>query len=443
MSAEPANRMDAEPAAGTKSEALFERAQRVIPGGVNSPVRAYRAVGGNPPFLVRGEGCSVFDADGRQYIDYVGSWGPMLFGHAEPSVIAAVIAAARNGTSFGAPTEAEVLLAERITSLVPTVEKVRLVNSGTEAAMSAIRLARAATGRPRFVKFEGCYHGHADAFLIRAGSGAATIGVPSSPGVPQGTAQDTLSARYNDNDSVCALFRRYPEQIAAVIVEPVAGNMGCVPPSDGFLQGLRRTCEVYGAILIFDEVITGFRLMAGGAQELYGVRPDLTVMGKILGGGLPLAAYGGRADLMEQIAPAGPVYQAGTLSGNPLATAAGLAMLEKITQTCRLYEQLDRMGARLSEGIGAILNELGAPATQTRVGSMFTLFFKEGAIRNWEDVRGCDTERFARFFRGMLRRGIYLAPSQFETGFISHAHQEADIDATIAAARESLREALA
>jgi glutamate-1-semialdehyde 2,1-aminomutase len=367
----------------------------------------------------------------------------MLFGHADPDVIAAVTRAARSGTSFGAPTEAEVELAETIVELVPSVEKVRLVSSGTEAAMSAVRLARGATGRDKVIKFAGCYHGHGDSFLIQAGSGAATFGVPSSPGVTPGTARDTLTTRYNDLDAVCVLFKQHPEQIAAVIVEPVAGNMGCVPPEEGFLHGLRRSCDTHRALLIFDEVITGFRLAPGGAQELYGVRPDLTVMGKILGGGLPLGAYGGRADLMEQIAPSGPIYQAGTLSGNPLATAAGLAMLRKISATPDLYTRLDQLASRLAQGIRKILEELDRPLAQTRVGSLFTLFFKPGPVRRWDEIQPCDTALFGRWFHGMLQRGIYLAPSQFEAGFVSYAHGEAEIDATLAAARETLREVLA
>lgn len=429
--------------AGPRSKALLERAMKVIPGGVNSPVRAYGAVGGEPPFVVKGEGCRVTDADGRTYIDFVGSWGPMLFGHADPEVIDAVTRSAASGTSFGAPTEAEVELAETIVRFVPSVEKVRLVSSGTEAAMSAVRLARGATGRDKIVKFEGCYHGHGDAFLIRAGSGAATFGVPSSPGVPAGTARDTLSARFNDLASVRSLFEEDPRGIAAVIVEPVAGNMGCVPPAEGFLAGLREICREQGALLIFDEVITGFRLARGGAQELFDVRPDLTVMGKILGGGLPLGAYGGRSDLMEQVAPVGPVYQAGTLSGNPLATAAGLAMLRRIERTPDLYARLDSLTQRLTGGLSRLLEEIGVPLSLTRAGSLFTLFFSTTHPTDWDTVKTADAARFGRFFLGMLRRGIYLAPSQFECGFLSYAHTEHEVDATLDAARESLREALA
>ncbi len=434
-------------AAGDRSRALFERAARVIPGGVNSPVRAFGAVGGHPPFIASGRGARIVDADGREYLDFVGSWGPLLFGHADPEVIAAVTEAAGRGTSFGAPTEAEVLLAEQITAMVPSVEKVRLVSSGTEAAMSAVRLARGATGRDKVIKFEGCYHGHGDAFLIQAGSGAATFGVPSSPGVPEGTARDTVVARYNDLDSVCVQFKRNPDQVAAVIVEPVAGNMGCVPPEPGFLEGLRKSCDTHGALLIFDEVITGFRLARGGAQERFGVRPDLTVMGKVLGGGLPLGAYGGRSDLMDRIAPAGPVYQAGTLSGNPLATAAGLAMLRKIDReekgTPGLYTRLDRLAARLAEGMGSILRESGLPASLTGCGSLFTLFFTPGPVKSWNEAKAADTALFGRWFRGMLARGVYLAPSQFEAGFLSAAHTDADVDFLLGAARETLREVAA
>ncbi|MBK8229648.1 MAG: glutamate-1-semialdehyde 2,1-aminomutase [Candidatus Eisenbacteria bacterium] len=436
--------------AGPRSQALLARAKAMIPGGVNSPVRAFRAVGGNPLFMERGSGCRITDVDGRSYIDYVGSWGPLLFGHADPEVIAAVRAAAEMGTSFGAPTAGEVELAERIIQLVPSVQKVRLVNSGTEATMSALRVARGATGRDKVIKFEGCYHGHGDAFLIKAGSGAATFGVPDSPGVPAGTAADTLIASYNDPDAVDALFDRYAQEIAAVIVEPVVGNMGCVPPQNDFLRKLRASCDREGALLIFDEVMTGFRLAQGGAQELYGITPDLTTMGKVVGGGLPLAAYGGRADVMSQVAPEGPVYQAGTLSGNPIATAAGNAMLAKIVATRDLYPKLERLGRRLSSGLDEIAREpkmaermqaVNGAMSQTRVGSFVTLFFGAGPMRNWDDVKQCSTERFGRYFRGMLARGIYLAPSQFETGFLSYAHSDAEIDLTLEAAREALFEA--
>ncbi len=438
--------------AGPRSQELFARAKAFIPGGVNSPVRAFRAVGGNPLFIERGDGCRITDVDGRTYIDYVGSWGPLIFGHADPDVVSAVQKAAERGTSFGAPTEAEAEMAERIARLVPSIEVVRLVNSGTEATMSALRLARGATGRDKVVKFEGCYHGHGDAFLIKAGSGAATFGVPDSPGVPAGTAADTLIAPYNDPEAVDALFDRYTGEIAAVIVEPVVGNMGCVPPVDNFLQKLRATCDREGALLIFDEVMTGFRIAQGGAQEWYNVKPDLTTLGKVVGGGLPLAAYGGRADLMRQISPEGPIYQAGTLSGNPLATAAGIAMLKKIEATRDLYPHLERMGARLQAGLTEILNEpklaerIAATTrgmNQARVGSFVTLFFGPGPMRNWDEVKRSDTERFGRYFRGMLARGVYLAPSQFETAFVSYLHREAEIDLTLEAAREALAEAFA
>ena len=419
----------------------MNRARGVIPGGVNSPVRAFASVGGHPPFIAHGTGATLVDVDGNEYLDYVGSWGPLLFGHADPDILEAVHTAAERGTSFGAPTEAEVELAERVIRLVPSIEKVRLVNSGTEATMSAVRLARGVTGRPRFVKFTGGYHGHGDAFLIQAGSGAATLGVPSSPGVPEGTARDTLAATYNDVGSVEALFEQHPGEIACVIVEPIAGNMGCVPPADGFLEGLRGLCDKHGALLIFDEVMTGFRVAPGGAQERFGVRPDLTTLGKIMGGGLPLAAYGGRADLMEQIAPHGPVYQAGTLSGNPLATAAGNAMLKKIETTPTLYDQLEARAIQLRDGLAAALEETHTTAVQANVGAMSTLFFSGRPVHNWDDADACDRKAFARFFHNMLDRGIYLAPSQFECGFISAVHTEEDIERTIQAARESLEEA--
>ncbi len=426
--------------AGDKSRALLQRAERVIPGGVNSPVRAFRAVGGDPLFLARGEGAHVIDVDGRKYLDFVGSWGPLLFGHADPDVIAAVTRAASAGVSFGAPTEAEVELAETIVRLVPQIQQVRLVSSGTEACMSAVRLARGAASRDKIIKFAGCYHGHGDSFLIKAGSGAATLGLPDSPGVPTGVAMDTLVARYNDLDSVEAMFDRYADEIAAIIVEPVAGNMGCVPPERGFLQGLRAICDREKTLLIFDEVMTGFRVAQGGAQELYTVRADLTVLGKIVGGGLPLAAYGGSAELMARIAPEGPIYQAGTLSGNPLATAAALATLRKVEQTRDLYPRLEALGRRWNDGLTALLRARGRDYAATRVGSFISLFFKSGPVRSWDDVRRCDLDLFARWFRGMLARGVYFAPSQYETNFISYAHTEADIDLALAAASEVLAE---
>jgi glutamate-1-semialdehyde 2,1-aminomutase len=423
-----------------KSQSLLNRAARVIPGGVNSPVRAYRAVGGTPPFIRSATGSHVTDEDGNEFLDYVGSWGPMLLGHAFPAVVEAVREAATTGTSFGAPTEREVLLAEKIVAMVPSVESVRLVNSGTEATMSAVRLARAATGRRIVLKFEGCYHGHADSFLIKAGSGAATFGEPSSPGVTPGTAGDTRNAVYNDLDSVRAVFEAHPGEIACIIVEPVAGNMGCVPPEPGFLEGLREITSAEGALLIFDEVMTGFRVAMGGAQERYGIAPDLTTLGKIIGGGLPVGAYGGRRDLMEQISPAGPVYQAGTLSGNPLATAAGLAMLTAIEADVGLYDRLEASGARLEEGIRTVLAEAGVAGTVPRVGSMFCLYFSDRPVRSWADAAAADADRFNRYFNRMLLAGIYLAPSAFEAGFISAAHTANDIDRTINAVREAIRE---
>lgn len=434
----------------TTSRDWMARAERVIPGGVNSPVRAFRAVGGEPLVLMRGEGAHVIDADGRRYLDFVGSWGPLLFGHADPETIRAVQAAAERGTTFGAPTAAEVELAETVSRLMPGIEQLRLVSSGTEAAMSALRLARAASRRDKVVKFEGCYHGHADAFLIQAGSGAATFGTPSSPGVPPGTAMDTLVAPYNDLEAVERLFEQYGAEIGAIIVEPVAGNMGCVPPADGFLPGLRAIADREGAILIFDEVITGFRVARGGASERFGVRPDLYVLGKVLGGGLPLAGFGGSAKLMSLLAPIGPVYQAGTLSGNPLATAAGLVALRRIEQEIGLFDRLEELGQRLEKGVLTAL--AGSPLvarvasegpTFSRVGSLWTLFFSGTTPRSWESVRGANTERFARYFRAMLRRGIYLPPSQFESAFLSTAHTESDIDVAVGALRESIAEALA
>jgi glutamate-1-semialdehyde 2,1-aminomutase len=423
-----------------RSLTLLARAVAVIPGGVNSPVRAYRSVGGTPPFIRSARGARLTDVDGNEYIDYVGSWGPMLLGHAFPAVVEAVREAALTGTSFGAPTEREVELAEKIVSLMPSVSSVRLVNSGTEATMSAVRLARAATGRRIVLKFEGGYHGHADSFLIKAGSGAATFGEPSSPGVTPGTARDTRNAAYNDLDSVRAVFDANPGAVACVIVEPVAGNMGCVPPEPGFLAGLREITAADGALLVFDEVMTGFRVARGGAQERYGITPDLTTLGKIIGGGLPVGAYGGRRDLMEMMSPAGPVYQAGTLSGNPLATAAGLAMLTAIERDEGLYDRLEALGARLEAGLLRALSDAGVAGSVPRVGSMLCLYFSGKPVRSWSDAAAGDTGKFRRYFHAMLDAGIYLAPSAFEAGFISAAHTEADIDATIVAAREAIRE---
>jgi glutamate-1-semialdehyde 2,1-aminomutase len=412
-----------------QSEALFERAQAVIPGGVNSPVRAFRAVGGAPPFIARGEGSRVWDVDGNAYIDYVCSWGPLLLGHRPQQVIEAVREALEDGTSFGAPTEREVLLAELISKAVPSMEMVRLVNSGTEATMSALRLARGFTGRDLGVKFEGCYHGHVDSLLVKAGSGMATLGIAEAAGVPQAFAETTVVLPFNSIAAVEKAFATRGDQIAAVIVEPVVGNMGCVPPAPGFLEALRDLTARHGALLIFDEVMTGFRVALGGAQERFGIRPDLTTLGKIIGGGLPIAAYGGRADIMKRVAPLGPVYQAGTLSGNPLAVAAGLAMLHELTEHPEIYELLEARGAQLTKWTppGVTIN---------RVGSMFTFFFSSEPVTDWDSAKRCDTARFAKFFHFMLDRGVYLAPSQFEAGFISSAHTEEDIAATTASARE-------
>ena len=424
----------------SKSERLFAQAQQYIPGGVNSPVRSFRAVGGTPRFIARGRGSRVWDVDGNEYIDYLGSWGPLVLGHAHPKVVAALKKAAEGGTSFGAPVEQEVELARLICQAVPSVETVRLVNSGTEACMSAIRLARAFTGRDKIVKFSGCYHGHADGMLVKAGSGAMTHGVPTSAGVPQSYAQETLLAGYNDLASVARLFDTHPAEIAGVIVEPVAGNMGVVPPADGFLDGLRRLTAAHGALLIFDEVITGFRLSYGGAQELYGVTPDITCLGKIIGGGLPVGAYGGKREIMETVAPLGPMYQAGTLSGNPLAVAAGAAALAEL-QRPGVYNRLDALTRRLTEGLTQAFRRAEVPATTNRIGSMFTSFFTSGPVSALAQVERSDVARYGRFFHAMLERGVYLAPAQFEAVFVSLAHTEEDIDRTIVAAEEALKEA--
>jgi glutamate-1-semialdehyde 2,1-aminomutase len=400
-------------------------------------VRAFGAVGGQPLVIARGEGPYLYDVDGNRYIDYVCSWGPLILGHAHPAVVEAVQRAAERGTSYGAPTEAEAELAQLVTEAVPSIEMVRFVNSGTEATMSALRLARAYTRRDKVVKFEGCYHGHADGLLVQAGSGVATLGLPDSPGVPASYAQETLVARFNDAAGVEALFERYGEEIAAVIVEPVAANMGVVPPLPGFLASLREITERAGSLLIFDEVITGFRLAYGGAQSLFGVTPDLTCLGKIIGGGLPVGAYGGRRRIMEMMAPLGPVYQAGTLSGNPLAMNAGLATLRAL-RADGFYERLEAAASRLAEGMARAAEKVGTPVQTNRVGSMMTFFFADGAVADYESARRCDRERYARFFHGMLERGVYLAPSQFEAAFVSAAHGEAEIDATIAAAEEVL-----
>lgn len=419
------------------SERLFARARRLIPGGVNSPVRSFGAVGGTPPFIVSGNGALVRDADGNEYVDFLGSWGPLVLGHAHPAVVDAVQRAATDGTSFGAPTERELELAELIARAMPSIEMLRLVNSGTEAAMSAIRIARAYTGRSKLVKFNGNYHGHADGLLVKAGSGAATYGVPTSAGVPPGYAAETLVGEYNDLASVEALFEANVNQVAAVIVEPVAGNMGVVPPVDGFLAGLRRLCDDNGALLIFDEVITGFRVAYGGAQERYRIRPDLTCLGKIIGGGLPVGAYGGRADVMQMAAPLGPAYQAGTLSGNPLATAAGTACLRELAKP-GVYETLEALGAEAEAGLRVAGDSTGVAVAVNRVGSAFTAFFAEPPVTTWEEAASSDTGQYAAFFHGLLERGVYVAPSQFEAAFVSLAHTAEDLSFTAEQAREAM-----
>src|ERR1051325_9367756 len=412
----------------TKSDKLFKRAKNVLPGGVNSPVRAFKSVGLNPLFIARAKNASLWDADGNKFIDYVGSWGPMILGHAHPPVIRAVQRAAKQGTSFGAPTEAEVMLAELVTKNMPSVQMVRMVNSGTEATMSAIRLARAFTGRAKILKFEGCYHGHADAFLIKAGSGALTHGSPDSPGVTTGVAADTLNARFNDIGSVREHARLHRGSIAAIIVEPVVGNMGCVPPAPGFLGELRALCDAEGIVLIFDEVMTGFRVAPGGAQERFKIRPDLTTLGKIIGGGLPVGAYGGRRDLMEMVSPSGPVYQAGTLSGNPLAMAAGYTMLMMISENPSLYKTLEERGDQLEAGMRENLKKLGLNYQINRVGSMFTLFFTNREVIDYASAKSSDTATFANYFTEMLQQGMYFPPSQFETAFLSTAHTEKHLE---------------
>ncbi len=423
----------------THSAELFARARRHIPGGVNSPVRAFKGVGGDPVFFARGLGAYLWDEDGNRYIDYVGSWGPMILGHAHPQVIAAVKETAEKGLGFGAPTGIEIEMAELICRLVPSIEKVRMVSSGTEATMSAIRLARGFTGRDKILKFEGCYHGHADSLLVKAGSGALTLGVPTSPGVPADLASHTLTLEYNNLDQVRDIFGKLGREIACVIVEPVAGNMNCVPPVKGFLEGLRELCTQHGAVLIFDEVMTGFRVALGGAQGHYGIKPDLTTLGKVIGGGLPVWAFGGRADIMGRIAPEGPVYQAGTLSGNPVSLAAGLATLREISRP-GFFEALSAKTSKLAQGLAERAKRANVPLATQSVGGMFGIFFtRETVVTSFAQVMACDVERFRKFFHGMLREGVYLAPSAFEAGFVSAAHTDADIAATLDKAERVFR----
>lgn len=417
----------------SNSEKAFEKAKKYIPGGVNSPVRAFKAVGGNPVFIQSGKGAYLYDIDGNAFIDLINSWGPMILGHAHELIKEAVTKALEHSPSFGGPTEREIVMAELITTMVPSIEKVRMVNSGTEATMACIRVARGYTSRDKIIKFEGCYHGHGDSFLISAGSGAITLGIPDSPGVTQGVANDTLTAPFNDIHAVQKLIEAYPNEIAAIILEPVVGNMGCVPPQAGFLQQLRDLCTANGIVLVFDEVMTGFRLSRGGAQEYYGVNPDMTTLGKIIGGGLPVGAYGGKKEIMDMVAPAGPVYQAGTLSGNPLAMAAGLAMLGYLKEHPEVYTQIDHTGHALVEGFRQNHKELGVDYTINRVGSMFTLFFTSKQVQNFDDAKSSDTALFGRYFQGMLRQGIYLAPSQYEALFISTAIGSSEIDQIVSA----------
>ncbi|WP_133407727.1 glutamate-1-semialdehyde 2,1-aminomutase [Parashewanella tropica] len=418
----------------TRSDTLFEQAKQTIPGGVNSPVRAFNGVGGTPRFIEKADGAYIYDADGNAYIDYVGSWGPMILGHNHPKIRQAVLDAVENGLSFGAPTELEITMAEKVTSMVPSMEQVRMVSSGTEATMSAIRLARGFTSRDKILKFQGCYHGHADCLLVNAGSGALTLGQPSSPGVPADFAKHTLTAIYNDLDSVKALFEEYPEDIACIILEPVAGNMNCIPPIDGFLQGLRDICDQFGALLIIDEVMTGFRVAKAGAQAHYGVKPDLTCLGKVIGGGMPVGAFGGRKEVMQYIAPTGPVYQAGTLSGNPIAMAAGLAQMEALEEE-GLYEELARKTKYVAEGFKALADKHGIPMTINYVGAMFGFFFTEDEkVTTFEQVTKCDLERFKAFYHGMLEEGVYLAPSAYEASFLSAAHDDEMLEKTLKAA---------
>jgi glutamate-1-semialdehyde 2,1-aminomutase len=420
-----------------QSYKLQKRAESLIPGGVNSPVRAFRSVGCDPLYIVRGQGSHIWDADGNAYVDYIGSWGPLILGHAAPAVIEAVISAARNGTSFGASTPAEADLAELVISAFPHMQKVRFVSSGTEATMSAIRLARGYTKRKYIVKFEGCYHGHSDALLVKAGSGVATLGIPGSAGVPEEFTQFTLALPYNDVGAIEQAFEKFKNEIACVIVEPVVGNMGCVPPAAGYLEALRSITQRDKTLLIFDEVMTGFRLAFGGAQELYGVEPDLTTMGKIIGGGLPVGAYGGPSKIMDLVSPLGPVYQAGTLSGNPLAMAAGYATLSYLREHKEIYSKLDRLAGEVVAGVAAAAKDAGVNLCHNRVGSMFTWFFTAGPVTDWTSAAKCDTEAFGRFFRVMLENGIYLPPSQFEAAFLGAAHTEQDVEQTISAAKNA------
>lgn len=422
-----------------ESKRLYQEALNWIPGGVNSPVRAFKAVGGGPVFIARAQGARLYDVDGNEYIDYLGSWGPMILGHSPSRVVKALQQAIEQGISFGASTELEITLAKMVVEAIPSVERVRMVNSGTEATMSAIRLTRGYRGRDKIIKFSGCYHGHADHLLVKAGSGATTLGIPDSAGVPDEIARNTLLAPYNDLKAVRELIAKEGENIACLILEPIAGNMGVVPPEEGFLAGLRELTNEYGILLIFDEVITGFRVAYGGAQQLYGVLPDLTCLGKIIGGGLPVGAYGGRAEIMEKIAPEGPVYQAGTLSGNPLAMTAGIETLKALSEP-GCYPRLEEAGRQLCEELESLAKKAGIPAQFTRVGSMFSCFFTSEKVVDYSSVQSCDTGRFAKYFRGMLQRGIYIAPSQFEAGFISLAHSAQDIEETIAAAEEVFRE---
>ncbi len=419
----------------TKSEEIFAAAQKLMPGGVSSPVRAFKSVGGQPIVFDRVKGAYVWDVDGNQYIDYVGTWGPAICGHAHPEVIKALHDALEKGTSFGAPCVLENILAEMVIDAVPSIEMVRFVNSGTEACMSVLRLMRAFTGREKIIKFEGCYHGHADMFLVKAGSGVATLGLPDSPGVPKSTTENTLTAPFNNLEAVKALFEQNPDQIAGVILEPVVGNAGFIPPDGGFLAGLRELTREHGALLVFDEVMTGFRIAYGGAQEKFGIMPDLTTLGKVIGGGLPVGAYGGRRDIMQMVAPAGPMYQAGTLSGNPLAMTAGIKTLEILRQPGS-YEYLETVTKRLADGLLQIARETGHAVCGGSISGMFGLFFTEGPVHNYEDARKSDLQKFSRFHRGMLEHGVYLAPSQFEAGFTSLAHTDTDIDRTLQAARE-------